>query len=299
MRDQQTSTIANPSHETSRDWTTPLLWIAVSVVAVLFLALILLYRSHIGTAWATTTADWGQFGDLLGGVMNPVIGFITLVGLALTLRLQRQILTETQHETRRAEMQATNQREDEWFFQLLSMRTVMVSNLIALEASGMRGVADTKVSGPECFKVWVHDLMRNHLRDFELGNTLQKSSEEHFRNASEDLFARNTNSLLPYMRFMAEFLDQIHASRSDDRVQKRASLLASQLGEYEGTLLGCFGLVKADKQLRLQLASLKVVGLHIMTADRAFNEGYENSFVTPLHGPVYDALQRHLRKEFS
>jgi uncharacterized membrane protein len=271
-----------------KDWTASLLWCAVVIVVVVFVIVVSLYIGHFGKEWPKEADGWGQFGDYIGGVMNPLIGLITLVGLAFTLRLQRQILRETKDESR-------NQREDEWFFQLLNLRSVVISNLSAPKPSGSEKVM---ASGSECFEVWANDLRHEHLRDLELGNDCEKSPEQQFHEASQNLIARNTNTLRPYLKFMAEFLTQIHAGHSKQQVGNRLSLVASQIGESEATLLGCFGLAEGSKEFGEHLKHLGVVGQSLMTQDRYFHESFHGTTISSYPGGAYDQLMEHLKQKF-
>src|SRR5690606_30182301 len=35
---------------------------------------------------------WGTFGDYVGGILNPLFGILTLIGLVFTVALQKEIL---------------------------------------------------------------------------------------------------------------------------------------------------------------------------------------------------------------
>lgn len=48
------------------------------------------------TGWpSTNTADWGTFGDFIGGVANPVIALLALLGLIRTIKLQQEEFRKT------------------------------------------------------------------------------------------------------------------------------------------------------------------------------------------------------------
>jgi hypothetical protein len=52
------------------------------------------YRAQFGPEPSSKQEIWGQFGDFLGGVVNPVVGLITIVLLIMTLRSQQIELRE-------------------------------------------------------------------------------------------------------------------------------------------------------------------------------------------------------------
>lgn len=63
-------------------------------VAGVFAVATFLYRDQFGTSRSSDPATWGQFGDFLGGVINPMVGLITIVLLLATLRSQRAQLDQ-------------------------------------------------------------------------------------------------------------------------------------------------------------------------------------------------------------
>jgi hypothetical protein len=79
---------------------------AIIVLGTALLAYIVAFRKHPLTADAEA---WGQFGDFLGGTVNPIIGFLTLVALVLTLTLQNRQLRLSSNELRlsREELELT------------------------------------------------------------------------------------------------------------------------------------------------------------------------------------------------
>jgi hypothetical protein len=64
---------------------------------------IVVYTLHF---WGSTLSDkqeaWGQFGDYVGGLLNPIIALCALVLLALGTQIQRRILRETRSQAERA-----------------------------------------------------------------------------------------------------------------------------------------------------------------------------------------------------
>src|SRR4051812_44080053 len=71
-------------------------WPGIALV-ILSGSLLAAYFSRFGTLPDKSEA-WGQFGDFMGGVVNPFVGIFTILLLIRTLRLQRQELAETRAE---------------------------------------------------------------------------------------------------------------------------------------------------------------------------------------------------------
>lgn len=63
---------------------------ALSVSALV--GTILFYAAHFGGDFSTQQDVWGQFGDYVGGVLNPILSFLALMALILTVLLQSRQL---------------------------------------------------------------------------------------------------------------------------------------------------------------------------------------------------------------
>lgn len=84
-----------------------LLWMACAAVV----AVVLMYRFQFNGPLSGEAEKWGQFGDYVGGTLNPILGFISVVALILTLAIQsRQLsISHEQLKLSRDELQATRQ----------------------------------------------------------------------------------------------------------------------------------------------------------------------------------------------
>ncbi|MGJ7491577.1 hypothetical protein [Variovorax sp. ZT4R33] len=51
-----------------------------------------------GAAGPAAGGLWGQFGFLMGGILGPALGFLTVVGLAMTLLMQLNAAGEARHD---------------------------------------------------------------------------------------------------------------------------------------------------------------------------------------------------------
>lgn len=82
--------------------------IGMAVVALVFGIYFLFFWNH---KISSDPAAWGQFGDFIGGTANPILSFITLILLALTLGLQnRQLnISSRELELSRKELELTRQ----------------------------------------------------------------------------------------------------------------------------------------------------------------------------------------------
>ena len=68
---------------------------AVAIVAVAAVVVLHQYFSQFDGAKSSSQEVWGQFGDFVGGTLNPILGFVSVLVLVATLNLQRVELKES------------------------------------------------------------------------------------------------------------------------------------------------------------------------------------------------------------
>ncbi|BFM18906.1 hypothetical protein R50073_50890 (plasmid) [Maricurvus nonylphenolicus] len=61
-------------------------------------ALLWLYTSQFDGGYSSEQAEWGAFGDYIGGLLNPLVATIALIGLGITIQLQSKTLRQTKSE---------------------------------------------------------------------------------------------------------------------------------------------------------------------------------------------------------
>lgn len=77
-----------------------LAWIAI----ILFLITTSLYFYNFHGVFSTAKSDWGTFGDFIGGTLNPLFAFLSLIAIIYTISIQTQEL-----EYSRDELKATKE----------------------------------------------------------------------------------------------------------------------------------------------------------------------------------------------
>ncbi len=73
-------------------------WIALGLPAFIAGVAIWKYTGVFGVTPSSEQETWGQFGDFWGGLMNPIVGLITIALLILTLTTQRRELADQRKE---------------------------------------------------------------------------------------------------------------------------------------------------------------------------------------------------------
>lgn len=70
-------------------------WIFWSVV-FLYVVSTILYGFKLGWVPSVSVADWGQFGDFFGGFINPIVGLVTVVLFAASLKQSQIAISQSE-----------------------------------------------------------------------------------------------------------------------------------------------------------------------------------------------------------
>jgi hypothetical protein len=101
----------------------------LSVIASIAAFVIAAYVIKFGPSVSNDQGTWGEFGDLLAGILNPVISLFTLLTALAVWSLQQREFKKTKIalDTQNKEMQ--KQRSEQVFFNLLSLRAEALSRV--------------------------------------------------------------------------------------------------------------------------------------------------------------------------
>lgn len=68
-------------------------WFLLTFIALVALAAVLaVYRMQFAGGFSTQSADWSAFGSYMGGILGPLVSFLTLGAVLKTVYLQRDLL---------------------------------------------------------------------------------------------------------------------------------------------------------------------------------------------------------------
>lgn len=128
------------------------------VVALLVLAVCAIGWTWREVAFAQTTAlpGLGQRGDFFGGILNPILTFLTFLALLATLILQRMEMVESRIQFTRSADALTRQNVQSSFYQLLAVHNQIISGLSVVDPAKQE-----VVHGREVFRVIYSDLRRD------------------------------------------------------------------------------------------------------------------------------------------
>lgn len=74
------------------------IFIAAAVIVVVVLLYAIKFVGILGYGVSSDSAIWGQFGDFMGGSLNPILSFISIILLIKSLNLQNQVNVELREE---------------------------------------------------------------------------------------------------------------------------------------------------------------------------------------------------------
>ena len=94
---------------------------AIVVVAALaaWIFLFRLYEDNFGSALSGNQASWAAFGQYLGGLLTPILGTFTLLGVLYIAHLQRDVVAETRRSRRSQRRHDRRRNFERVFFRML------------------------------------------------------------------------------------------------------------------------------------------------------------------------------------
>ncbi|MEO1020626.1 MAG: hypothetical protein AAFY56_23515, partial [Pseudomonadota bacterium] len=124
----------------------PFLVVAVAAVVIVFALYVLVFPDGL----SDKQEHWGQFGDYVGGLLNPVFGFLSFVALLLALVLQSKelhastIQLEASADALRDQHEVlTRQGFENTYFQMLRRVDEILADMEFGGADGKRALAQT------------------------------------------------------------------------------------------------------------------------------------------------------------
>lgn len=209
--------------------------IAVFIVA--------LYALKFGGDLSDDPGRWGQFGDYLGGVLNPVFGFLALIALLATFALQVRELRISSRELKNSADALTKQNEtltkqnfEATFFQLLRLHNDIVNSI---DLAGDQGRI---TRGRDCFKVFMKRL------DTSLNSAGARTDFEAFLRTYNDFYSSHQHEIGHYFRLLYNIVKLVKQTPGLDK-RFYTNLIRAQLSSAELMLIfyNCLSTLGAEK----------------------------------------------------
>ncbi len=75
-------------------WLNKLIFLAI----ILFIVVIGIYFFNFNNGFSVEKSEWGAFGDFIGGTLNPMFAFLSLIAIIYTIKIQTEELEYTKEE---------------------------------------------------------------------------------------------------------------------------------------------------------------------------------------------------------
>jgi len=185
--------------------------------------------------------DFGQWGDFFGGILNPILTFLTFIGLMITIILQQIELKESRVEFKRT-ADALNKQEqhmqiqgfENTFFKMLELHNNIVENLKFSKEieSHYMDVEKFEAEGREVFEKIV--LYLNAGWSFKLSPITIYKSKIQKQNYILGHYFRNLYQILKFI--------QKNENKLNLDLKQYSNMLRAQLSSFELLLLflNCF-----------------------------------------------------------
>jgi hypothetical protein len=98
---------------------------AVFAIMTVFMSYIVNFYFKLKHTISSDTAVWGQLGDYFGGMLNPLLGFISLVLLIKSLRLQNEANADLRKELINSEKTEKIRSFETLFFNMINSQKVL------------------------------------------------------------------------------------------------------------------------------------------------------------------------------
>lgn len=220
----------------------------ILIITIAFAAIPLVMLYAVTNKWEENKL--GSLGDFFGGVLNPILTFLTFVGLLITIVLQQReihngkeaakdLAIERKDERKLAE----SQRFETTFFQMLTLHNSLV-NAMDLRTRTVKAsaVAGMEWHGRDCFPRFYE-----HLKTAYKAAEKRKSPEP-LREAYSVFWKQDQKDLAHYFRFLYNIIRVVDEAQVEKKTYIR--LLRAQISDYELLILFYNGMFEKGRHFR-------------------------------------------------
>lgn len=195
---------------------------AVGLVSIALIGLALsvglglLYGFQFGMSLSEKAGDWNNFGTYFGGTVGPVLGYLSFVGVLVTIGLQYILVNETRRQVAIAASTSDHQsallRQQSFeatFFQLIRLREDLVQSLHYYGAPSHPEHVGSGHKGRHAFAAFVRAYLDGEFSKVIRGNFVGLQPEEHLRRSFREFLELHGQEFWAYLRVSFEMLELI------------------------------------------------------------------------------------------
>lgn len=193
------------------------------IAALLFIAVYSIFICWFGVNLPPDSASWGQFGDYVGGVLNPIFGLLTLFAVLAALHVQSEELTEA-----RAALTTQSDRAEVQSFELglFSQIDIHHSNLQSIQLLDGKN----KYESRGVFKVLYARLKESYVAE----QSMQDSPDDFamLKAAYTRFYKTNEQYIDFYLKYASQLVAYVNI-RCPSNHEHYWSILRTQFSDHE------------------------------------------------------------------
>ncbi|MEM7661928.1 MAG: putative phage abortive infection protein [Pseudomonadota bacterium] len=170
----------------------------------------------------------GAFGDFVGGLLNPVLTFLTFIAVIVTVRLQRVELKESRKEFKRSADALAKENFEATFFRMSDMRRSVVNTID-------EGTGNHVLTGTDLFELAAKQVAHSHNKNGPYKGNIVTSYERGIgrRSADFDHYFRIVWRIAGYINNARNNLASVNAAHNNIDYAFYAQLFRDQLSNGE------------------------------------------------------------------
>jgi uncharacterized membrane protein len=225
------------------------IWIIVigCISLIIGLVAVLVYQDTFGSNLSRKHEVWAQFGDFIGGLLNPIFAFFALIALLYTIHLQSTELRNSSEQLKKSAKALEYQNNvlkkqsfESTFFQLLRLYNEIVDELKVSSSSHGPTSIVTKINHENraALEYLGIVLKEKYIENVRRGDYHGVSEVEAIDEEYEKFYAKYGQYLGHYFRTMyniLKFIDLTDIPESEKQVY--SNFLRAQLSKHELALL--------------------------------------------------------------
>lgn len=173
---------------------------------------------------------WGQFGDFIGGTLNPVFAFCSFLALLYTIHLQRRELSESRQVLKDQEKQMSIQTFETTFVSFLSLSNKNLNSIILKSKDKKDSIAGYDALVRIC------QNLRTAYKGQVARSQDNSDAEVLVREAYSRFYVKNKDEISQYLRFFNQLLLFVNGCQLEEK-KRYWNLIRDQLKTEEVILL--------------------------------------------------------------
>jgi hypothetical protein len=168
----------------------------------------------------------GAWGDFFGGVLNPLLTFLTFMGLLITIMLQKKELQQSRKEFKGQKESLENQEFDNKFFQMLNL----LNNISDRLATNINKDKLNEKNVFEYLKEKLHNEIYNSYNHDLTNNSLQEDKFLYFQNIFNEFNNTYDTTFKYYFINLYQILKYIDTySNNEAEAKEYTNMIRAQL----------------------------------------------------------------------